>query len=158
MSQEMSRAHTRIHRWYDQDARLSELVHTMEQLSPDSQVLFGHILKNVICRLIKIRGRSFIRNLNWQTFMGILKSKRSRRWYDQEHTLHRAFNLLFSLTDEDKAIIGHELSLPAELVHRYEMHAISRQETICPDVVRSILETYFKQGAAEAVAEFSVVL
>jgi hypothetical protein len=156
MSQEISKAQMPVHRWYDRDAQLSDLVRTMERLSPDSQVLFGHILKQTAWQLIKHRGRTFVRNLNWETFMGILKSKRSRRWYDRDHTLHTAFNLLFSLADGDRALIGRELSIPAELVHHYETYAQSRNEDICLDVVQSILETCFREGPHQAVATYSI--
>lgn len=145
-----------IHRWYDMDAQLSDMVRTIEVLSPQSQLLFGHLLKNTISRLIKLRGRSFVKGLNSQTFIGIIKSKRSRRWYDQSHTLHTAFNMLFSLSDLDKAIIARELAIPAELIHDYETYAKAHNDKIHANVTFSILETYLTKGREEALKIYAI--
>jgi len=147
---------TPIQRWYDRDAKLSELVRTLEALSPQSQVLFSHLLKSLILRLIHHRGRSFIQGVSWRTLIGIVKSKRSRRWYDQEHTMHVAFNMLYSLGERDQAFVGRELSLTAELVRRYELYAQARNEAVSTDMVMSIVETCFQQGLEQAQSVYSI--
>lgn len=145
-----------IHRWYDMDAQLSDMVRTIEVLSPQSQLLFGHLLKNTISRLIKLRGRAFTRELNGQTFLGIIKSKRSRRWYDQSPTLHTAFNMLFSLSDPDKTLIARELAIPAELIHDYEAYAKAHNDKVHVNVTFSILETYLTKGREEALSVYAI--
>ena len=150
------RAAIPIQRWYDLDIHLSGMVRTLETLSSDSQTLFAHLLKDSTARIIKIRGRSFVRALDWTIFIGLVKSKRSRRWYDQKQVLHVAFNMLYSLSDADKALIGRELFLPAELVLRYETYAKARHEEISIDVVHRILETCIKQGPEKALETYSI--
>jgi len=138
------------------DAQLSDLVRTLEVLSPQSQLLLGHLLKNTIRRLIKMRGRNFTRGLNIKTFMGLIKSKRSRRWYDQSHTLHTAFNMLFSLDDLDKSLIARELAAPVELIHDYEIYAKTHNDKVHANVTFSILETYLTKGHEEALKMYAI--
>ena len=88
--------------------------------------------------------------------MGLIKSKRSRRWYDQDATLHVAFNTLYSLSNPDKALVGRELSTPALLVQGYEHYCQNTQQEICLDVVHSIMETCIKEGPEKAQEIFSV--
>jgi hypothetical protein len=145
-----------IQRWYDMDAQLSELVHTLETLSPQTQALFAYLIRMSSDRIIKIRGRQFIRNLDWTVFVGLIKSKRSRRWYDQQAPLHVAFNTLFSLSNPDKALVGRELSIPAHLVERYERYSEAKGQDICLDVVQSIVETCIKEGPDKALEVYSV--
>ena len=145
-----------IHRWYDMDPTLGELVRTMEQLSPNNQAFFAFLIKHSAERIIKIRGREFIRKLDWTVFLGLIKSKSSRRWYDQEPTQHQAFNLLYSLSDADKAVIARELNPSAEIVLRYESYARNKGQSIVPTVVQRIVETCIKEGPDKARAQFDI--
>jgi hypothetical protein len=155
-SQNLPKPFVPIQRWYDMDAQLSDLVRTLEILGPESQALFAYMIKISSDRIIKIRGRAFFRSLDWTIFMGLIKSKRSRRWYDEQAPLHVAFNTLFSLNDADKALVGRELSTPAHLVQRYEHYAQGKGEPVCLDVVQSIVETCIKEGADKALEVYSV--
>jgi predicted amidophosphoribosyltransferase len=156
LSTEPAKPFVPVQRWYDMDAPLSELVHTLETLSPNCQSLFAYLVKQTCDRIIKIRGREFIRNLDWTIFMGLIKSKRSRRWYDQEATLHVALNTLYSLSNADKSLVGRELSTPAQLVQRYEHYCQSTTQAISLDVVQSIIETCIKEGPEKAQEVYSV--
>lgn len=147
-----------VQRWYDIDESLSQLVRTLEHLSPGSQKLFANLLKKSSKRLIKERGREFSKNLDWTVFEGILKSRRSRRWYDQEQNLHAAFNTLLSLNADDKARIGHELNMPAQIVAGYEKYCKVQQNKIRLSLVKSIVETCLKDGPEKVIELFGAFL
>lgn len=135
-----------FHRWYDMDIQLSELVHSLEVLSEESQTLFAFLMGLFSDQIVKVRGREFFSELEWDKIIGIYKSKRGRRWYDREPATHKAFNKLYSLSDDDKAVIARELHVPSRIVKRYEnfCQAASREPDL--DIVFSIVETCFKEG------------
>lgn len=147
-----------IQRWYDMDESLSQLVRTLEHLSPGSQKLFATLLKKSSERLIKQRGRKFAQSLDWSTFEGIMKSRRSRRWYDQEPDLHAAFNTLLSLNDADKARIGKELNMSAQIVAGYEKYCKIQQNKIRLSLVKSIVETCLQEGPEKVIELFGAFL
>ncbi len=145
-----------IQRWYDQDPQLSELVRTMETLSPDCQKLFALLIQDTCNRIILLRGRDFIRNLDWTIFIGLIKSRRSRRWYDREELLRKAFKTLYSLSFPDKALVGKELSVPVQLVKRYENYCQKQDAEISLDMVQTIVETCIKEGPDNAHDIYSI--
>ena len=78
-------------RWYDIDERLREMVETMERMGNDSQYLFGYLLCFFSEELVRTKGQTeALKDLDWDKLMGLIKSKRKRRWYDQEPVLHKA--------------------------------------------------------------------
>jgi len=147
-----------IKRWYDIDPALSQLVHTVEHLDPVCQKLFARLLKISSERLIKKHGREFSRNLNWETYHSILKSRRSRRWYDQEQNLHKAFNTLLSLNEADRAFIGRELNVPAQIIAGYESYCKIQQNKIKPSFVQAIIDTWINKGPERVLELYSEFL
>lgn len=139
-----------FHRWYDMDLTLSELVQTIQALSEPSKVLFGLLLLNFTDRVVQVRGHSFFTQLEWQKLLGILKSKRGKRWYDLDPVLHQAFNKLYSLSDADKDLIAKALYTPILVVRRYEEECLSHSSP--PDIgtVCNLVETCFTQGSEQA--------
>lgn len=132
-------------RWYDIDLALSETVKTLESLSHVSQTLFGLLMNHFSDRVVSVRGHAFYTQLDWSKLQGLAKSKRSRRWYDQEALMHKAFNKLYSLSDSDRILIARELHTPIQLVRRYEEECLSK--SLMPEVetVYSIVESCFVQ-------------
>ena len=139
-NQDATKSGVPLQRWYDQDTQLGELVHTLETRN----------------RIIKLRGRDFVRQLDWTIFIGLIKSRRGRRWYDQEATLRVAFKTLYSLSFPDKALVGRELSIPAQLVQRYETYCQKNQDEISLDMVQTIVETCIKEGPKSAQDIYSI--
>ena len=155
-NQDATKSGVPLQRWYDQDTQLGELVHTLETLSPKCQKLFAYLLQDTCNRIIKLRGRDFVRQLDWTIFIGLIKSRRGRRWYDQEATLRVAFKTLYSLSFPDKALVGRELSIPAQLVQRYETYCQKNQDEISLDMVQTIVETCIKEGPKSAQDIYSI--
>ena len=143
------------HRRYDIDEHLREIVETMERMTNDSQYLFGYLLCFLGEEVVKAQGKKeALKELDWDKMMGLIKSKRKRRWYDQEPVLHKAFNLLYSLNDQDKVLVANELYLPARLVRRYERYCEDNNQRCDIDLMCEIVETYFTQGAEAVEARF----
>ncbi len=139
-----------FHRWYDMDVQLSELVQSLETLSEESQTLFAFLLNFFGDEIVRVRGREFFSQLEWEKVMGIYKSKRGRRWYDRQPVLQKAFNKLYSLNDDDKAAIARQLYMPGRLIQDYETHC---QKHNCPpalDTVYEIVATSFTEGPQAA--------
>lgn len=143
-------------RWYDMDIYLSEFVRTLEGLSEDSQILFAFLLMSFSDDVVRRKGRSFFRELEWEKLIGIYKSKSGRRWYDQQGVLHAAFNKLYSLNDVDKASIAKKLHIPSHIVQRYENYCQQHQSPTDIEMVYAILETSFKDGPDEALSTYAI--
>jgi len=138
-------------RWYDIDDHLREMVETMERMTNDSQYLFGYLLCFLGEEVVKNQGKKeALKEMDWEKLTGLIKSKRKRRWYDQEPVLHKAFNMLYSLNDSDKILIGNQLHLPARLVRRYERRCEDNEQRMDIDMTCDIVETYFTDGADAA--------
>ena len=145
-----------VHRWYDRDLSLSELVRTLESLSEESQVLFAFLLMFFSDEVVQRKGREFFRELEWEKLIGIYKSKSGRRWYDQHAILHTAFNKLYSLNDLDKAAIAKELHVPGRIVQHYENYCKTHQTPADIEMIYTILATSFKEGPDQALSVYSV--
>ncbi len=147
----MEQASTSFNRWYDADVYVSEMVQSVEKMSADSQQLFGYLLCFFSDAVIQAKDKSkFIRELDWDHFKGLIKSKRKRRWYDREPILHKAFNLLYALTEEDKMLVAKELSIPSQIVRDYERDCLAKNKEPNLDVVYKIVETVFTEGTNKA--------
>ena len=121
-------------RWYDADIALSELVHTLESLSTQSQTLFALLINRFADRIVQVRGHDFYTQLDWEKLMGILKSKHSRRWYDQEMIMHKTLNKLYSLSTIDQNLIARELCGPIQFISDYEKACL--HQCNLPDIHR----------------------
>jgi hypothetical protein len=137
---------SRIHRWYDMDVQLSELVLSLEMLSEESQTLFAFLLMLFSDEIVRAKGRAFFQELEWEKIMGIYKSKRGRRWYDRQPVTHKAFNKLYSLSDDNKAIIAQQLYIPVRIVKQYETHCQEQGGTPDINLIFDIVETSFREG------------
>lgn len=158
MTQPDNRSHAAhfLHRWYDQDHHLSELVRVLEQLSDESRYLVALLLGSIAEEAIALTGkRHFIKDLDWDRIIGILKSKRGRRWYDEEPEMHKAFNLLYSLDDEAKDWVAEQLYKPVLLIQTYEDRCKSSGAEIDLNVICDIIEVTFKEGVDKLPARFT---
>lgn len=142
-------------RWYDVDAVLSEMIQTLEMLSSQSQSLFGLLLERFSDRVIQVRGHEFYAQLDSRKMLGLAKSKQMRRWYDQETSLHKGFNKLYSLSDADKALIARELYTPIRLVRRYEEQCLERCEAPDIEQVQQIIAACFRGESIQIEADFA---
>jgi len=144
-----------IQRWYDMDVQLGELVRTLENLSEESQMLFAFLLTLFSDEIVKVKGLSFFREMEWEKLIGIYKSKKGRRWYDQDPVLHKAFNKLYSLNDQQKAAIAKELYIPGRLVSLYEAHCKAKTQELNLETICEIVGTCFTEGAEAAQQRYA---
>ncbi|MBY0449172.1 MAG: hypothetical protein K2X01_00920 [Cyanobacteria bacterium] len=138
-------------RWYDYDTILSKMVGSLETMTNDSRRLFGYMICCFSKTLILSQTRTeFLFSLNLSKVKGLFKSQAKRRWYDQDPVLHKAFNLLYSLDDENRQIVTEKLFAPASVVREYELAC--KEEKLKPDpiIVHQIIETCFLQNAEQA--------
>lgn len=141
----MMNAH-HIHRWYDSDVQLGELVRCLETLSEESQMLFAFLLTLFSDEIARLRGMGFFREMEWGKLMGIYKSRQSRRWYDREPVLHKAFNKLYSLNDGDKAAVAGQLYPSSRIVAQYEGYCKAQSRQLDLETICAIVETSFAEG------------
>lgn len=145
-------------RWYDQDITLGELVKILETLSDENQLLFAFLMSFFSKKIIQSKGRQFFRELEWEKLLGLYKSKKnSRRWYDREPALQKAFNQLYSLNISDQGLIAKSLHVPSVLAKRYEDYCNSHQKPLNMDEIHGILATSFRDGPEEALQIYSVL-
>lgn len=149
---------SQIKRWYDFDPSVSQLVHLIETLNPVSQKLLSTLIIHLCKQLVQSHNHKFIKNLKWETYQGILKSRRGRRWYDQEREVKIAFNMFFSMTDSDKIYIAKELIGLALIIEGYESHCKTCQNKVKSYMINSIISTYLRGGAEKATQLYGVFL
>lgn len=135
-------------RWYDVDLHLSNMVRTMELMTGQNRQLFGHL----ICMLCenRIEAEPEVRKTDWEHLQGLIKSKRGRRWYDEDPVMHKAMNLLYTLTETTKIQIARQLVDVTGLVHDYELFCLKNDRTAEIDIVQTIIAKGIQDGAEEA--------
>lgn len=143
-----------VQRWYDMDVQLGELVRMLETLSEESQTLFAFLMGFFSDQIVKVRGRAFFAEMEWDKLIGIYKSRKGRRWYDQHAVLHKAFNKLYSLNDDDKAAIARQLYVPGRIVRHYEDHCAQKRMLPQIEVICRIVQTSFQEGPQVAEERF----
>ncbi len=143
-------------RWHDQDFKLSELVNAIEDMFPESRFLFSLLLSMLCKELVRSVGDTEVfTKLDWKTIQNLIKSKQSRRWYDQDPDLHRAFNLLYTLDTQQQRLIASMLYMPSRLTRYYEEHCQTHQKEIDIDYVCHMVEVCFRDGPEQAQKAFS---
>lgn len=153
-----SRRAISLHRWYDQDLRLSETVALLEELREESQILFAYLLLYICEESTRRKGRLFFRELTWTKLLGIYKARHGRRWYDREPLLQKAFNTLYALGEQEQMIIAENLYAPVRLTHYYEASCAERDLPISMDRIQEILAFCFKEGSGKALEVYSILL
>ncbi len=144
-------------RWYDRDLHLSELVKALEPLSDDSKTLFAFLVNFFSDEIVKVKGRLFFKELEWDKVLGVYKSRiNGRRWYDREPLLQKAFNKMYSLNEHDKCLIARALVVPGQLVSAYESHCVARNKSVEQKTIQAIVESCFKDGPEKAQKTFSI--
>lgn len=143
-------------RWHDQDFKLSELVSAIEDMEAESKFLFSLLLAMLCKDLLRRLGQAEVAaNLDWKTIQSLIKSKQSRRWYDQDPDLHRAFNLLYSLSAEQQQAVASMLYMPSRLTRYYEEHCQVHQKEVDIDYICHMVEVCFRDGPEKAQKAFS---
>ncbi len=144
-------------RWYDIDEQLSIVVHTMEKLTFVSQLTFANTLLDLSERILMEKGRDeYLANLDEERQKGLEKSIDKRRWYDRYPTLHKAFNNLYALRDEDRHEIADILLVPCQIVQLYEQYCERRNRETDPKVIQEILRTSIVEGPNRAKRLYSI--
>lgn len=146
-------------RWYDEDLFVGALVYAMQGMSYNSQHLFARLVQILTDETVTQMGRDqFLKDLNWNRVANLRKSKRKRRWYDQEPKLFKAFNKLYALNEELRQDVAHKLFIPCQLVHKYELFCEQEQKEPDPIIIRQIVETCVKRGPEKAIHLYGVYL
>lgn len=87
-------------RWYDRIPELSQAVRGMEHAEPAYQHLIStFIVASIPMSHVVHRQELGVKKLGTEKVLGLMKAKKKDRWYDQDPTVHQAFNLLY-LMDE----------------------------------------------------------
>ncbi len=86
-------------RWYDRVPELSQAVRMMEKLPERHQVLIARVIIEATPMHAVTERKEGVKNMGSDKVMGLLKSKSKKRWYDQDPTVHQAFNYLYLMND-----------------------------------------------------------
>ncbi len=92
-------------RWYDQYNHISSLIKITEQMPAGVQYNIGDNLIGTIERYKEVAQKSdALKSLGADVVLGLYKSRRMLRWYDQIPQLHKAFNMMATLPPD---LLGH---------------------------------------------------
>ncbi len=146
-------------RWYDVDPKLSNVVHAMEFLNPDTQIYFAEKLLELTRALMMAQGgETYLEALDDRKKEGLSKSQAKKRWYDRHETLHQAFNNLYALSAIDRREIAMKLAMPIRIVEGYEKHCARQDNVAEASVIEEILRSSFVEGNQRAQKLYSIYL
>ncbi|MCE3234519.1 MAG: hypothetical protein K0Q50_699 [Vampirovibrio sp.] len=146
-------------RWYDTDPKLSAVVHAMESLNRDTQIYFADKLYELSEGLLTQRGGDdYLAGLDARKKEGLTKARSKHRWYDQNESLHRAFNNLYALPGGDRRDIAIQLETPIQIVEGYEKHCARHGSNPEMRVIEEILRSSFMEGRERARKLYSLYL
>lgn len=146
---------TRPKRWYEHDEELSFVVNTLERLGPGVQGLFENPLLVMTEEFwLKRGGQEYLALVDDQTKDGVMKSQKKARWYDATEKMHRAFNILYILPEEDRHEIALRLLQPMEAIEGYEQYCQVNEQDLDVKVVEGLLKACFTDGEKVGPSSF----
>lgn len=87
-------------RWYDRLPELSRAVRLLEKMSKVEQQLIADSIVQLQPLHEVSRHTDGFKRVGTEKLLGLMRSKVKRRWYDQDPTIHQAFNCLYLMDDE----------------------------------------------------------
>jgi uncharacterized membrane protein YccC len=87
-------------RWYDQIGEMTLALHISRQLPPEIQATIVKNLNNAIDQQRKLRRNDrHAVSVGAGRVLGLYQAARRKRWHDPDPNMHRAFNLMGTLSD-----------------------------------------------------------
>lgn len=146
-------------RWYDNDPKLSSVVHAMEFLNKDSQAYFAEKLLELSQSLMARQGGvAYLETLDERKKNAMGKARDKKRWYDWDDRMHLAFNNLYALPAIDRREVALKLATPIQIVEGYEKHCNSQGRKIEACIVEEILRSSFVEGQERTRKLYSLYL
>ena len=125
-------------RWYDQYNHISSLIKMTEQMPTGVQYSIGDNLLSTIERYKEIADKNdALKSLGADVVLGLYKSRRKLRWYDQIPELHKAFTMMATLPPH---FLGHLNGKCSDLV---QYMAAQRSGRAAPtNAIAHMINTY----------------
>lgn len=138
-------------RFYDQDPVVSQAVSLLLMLPGEMQTMAADSLSKIAeteYRLGEMIQET--KSLGSDKIMALYKSKQKNREYDKNPSLHRAFNYLMLLTEENRRMISHRIVGLITQMHNYLKSC--RQFSLVPTVqhLAAVTQAYLHLGPEEA--------
>jgi hypothetical protein len=107
-------------RWYEKDPDLFRFVTNLEHMPLAEQHRYCQIIVQLADSWREeslVAGK--VMNVGAERAMGLLRSQRKQRWYDQDPLVHRAFNSLYLFEDAVRISLSRRLNETIEFIQRY---------------------------------------
>lgn len=131
----------------------------MERMSERNQQYFAKKLLELSQQLMKERGgEEYMSALHPKKQEGLEKSESRKRWYDNDETLHQAFNNLYALAPDDRREVAARLTTPIMIVEAYEKNCQDEGREPDIEVVDEILTACLTEGQERAKGMYALYM
>lgn len=112
--------HFTYNRWHDSVSVLGQAVREMEIAPKTLQKQLAETIILLIEREGWLKQNEYsLKELGLNKIQGLHKSKTKRRWYDVDPTVHKAFNFIYMLEDQEKKEVGFKILLSLNAVKAF---------------------------------------
>jgi hypothetical protein len=142
---------SRKNRWHDQRQEMAQAIHFLSSLPDDLQTIMGEVVIHITDKDFKVNDvLSTFKSLGHEKILGLNQSKKKRRNYDNNPTLHKAINCIYVLPDEQRIQVGYQLlKLINYVIQYFEAHKKANMPASA-DTLRSLAQAFAQGGAPEA--------
>lgn len=138
-------------RWYDNTPSIKAQYDTLTGMPEKLQTLMADaLLWIMICQgKVSTKGKPFV-SIGTEKVVGLHQSKKKRRSYDQNQSLHDALNSFYLLTPEDQSIVSDSMWELLALIQHYYASCFLAKEAVDFERLSTIAKTCATKGTAKA--------
>lgn len=142
---------SRKNRWHDQRQEMAQAIHFLSSLPDDLQTIMGEIVIHITDKEFKVNELlTTFKSLGHEKILGLNQSKKKRRNYDNNPTLHKAINCIYVLPDEQRVLVGNQLlKLIHYVIQYFEAHKKANMPASAASL-KMLAQAFANGGAAEA--------
>lgn len=131
-------------RWYDTVPELSQAVRTMEKMPVKHQQLIASVIISYAPMAeVAEKTDQGLKKVGGEKLMGLMKSKNKKRWYDQDPTVHQAFNYLFVMNEKMRYEIALKMIIAMSALEKAA--ADPKFANKDPAVVKAIFDSHLME-------------
>src|SRR6476619_3957588 len=111
---------SRKQRWHDQRPEMAKAIHFLSSLPDDLQTILGDTVIAMTDKEFKVNDLLVaFKSLGHEKILGLHQSKKKRRNYDNNPTMHKAINCIYVLPSEQQQWLGNQLLVLMNFVIQY---------------------------------------
>jgi predicted Zn-dependent protease with MMP-like domain len=138
-------------RWHDQRPEMAQAVHFLSSLPDDLQTILGNTVIAIADKEFKVHDLlTAFKSLGHEKVLGLHQSKKKRRSYDQNPTMHKAINCIYVLPEDQQQWLSNQLLVLMKYVIKYFESHKKYGVPATADTLKMLTQAFVNGGAAEA--------